>query len=96
MKAIKTKLQETDPERVAVFEKNAATFAKKVVGSFKDFEFVRHDFCSFVWMPIPPLQYTSESMNPEGMVALLNYRVRPFRIDTIPWLTFCTGGRYYP
>lgn len=40
MKAIKTKLQETNPERVEAFEKGAQTFAKKVVGSFKDYEFV--------------------------------------------------------
>ena len=54
MKAVKAKLQETNPERVAAFEKNAATFAKKIIGNFKDYEF-----------------YVGESMNPEGMVALL-------------------------
>ena len=79
MKAIKAKLQESDPDRVPIFEKNvrwlmatilhllksccylnvqAAAFAKKVVGSFGDYEF-----------------YTGESMQPEGMIALLNYRV---------------------
>jgi hypothetical protein len=40
MKAIKGKLQETNPDRVEVFEKKAATFAKKIVANFKDFEFV--------------------------------------------------------
>ncbi|KZV75181.1 translationally controlled tumor-associated [Peniophora sp. CONT] len=57
MKAVKAKLQETNPDRVAAFEKGAQAFAKKVVANFKDYEF-----------------YTGESMNPEGMVALLNYR----------------------
>jgi hypothetical protein len=54
MKAVKANLQETKPDRVAVFEKEAAEFAKKIVGNFKDYEF-----------------YVGESMNPEGMVALL-------------------------
>lgn len=40
MKAVKTKLQETNPDRVEAFEKGAATFAKKIVGNFKDYEFV--------------------------------------------------------
>jgi hypothetical protein len=54
MKAVKAKLQETNPDRVAAFEKNAQTFAKTIVTNFKDYEF-----------------YVGESMNPEGMVALL-------------------------
>ena len=54
MKSVKTKLQETNPERVEAFEKGAQTFAKKLIGNFKDFEF-----------------YTGESMNPDGMIALL-------------------------
>jgi hypothetical protein len=57
MKAIKAKLNETNPDRVDAFEKGASAFAKKIVANFKDFEF-----------------YTGESMNPDGMVALLNYR----------------------
>lgn len=40
MKAIKTKLQETNPERVELFEKGAAAYAKKIVANFKDYEFV--------------------------------------------------------
>jgi len=40
MKAIKAKLAENKPERVEAFEKSAAAFAKKIVGNFKDFEFV--------------------------------------------------------
>lgn len=54
MKAVKTHLQNTKPERVEAFEKGAQAFAKKIVGNFKDYEF-----------------YVGESMNPEGMVALL-------------------------
>ena len=40
MKAVKTKLTETNPERVEAFEKGAAAYAKKIVANFKDFEFV--------------------------------------------------------
>lgn len=43
MKAIKVKLQETNPDRVDAFEKGAAAFAKKIVANFKDFEFVSVD-----------------------------------------------------
>ncbi|CEP63928.1 Tma19p LALA0_S09e05644g [Lachancea lanzarotensis] len=57
MKEIKGKLQETDPEQVSVFEKGAQAYVKKVIGSFKDWEF-----------------FTGESMNPDGMLVLLNYR----------------------
>ena len=41
MKSVKQKLQETKPDRVAAFEKGASEFAKKIVGNFKDYEFVR-------------------------------------------------------
>jgi len=54
MKAVKTQLAETNPERVPAFEKGAQVLAKQIVGNFKDYEF-----------------YVGESMNPEGMVALL-------------------------
>ncbi|KAL6929049.1 hypothetical protein ACO0SA_002385 [Hanseniaspora valbyensis] len=57
MKSIKKQLEETDPEAVSVFEKGAQAYVKKIVGSFKDWEF-----------------FTGESMNPDGMVVLLNYR----------------------
>lgn len=57
MKTIKKKLEETDPEAVPVFEKGAQAYVKKVVGSFKDWEF-----------------FTGESMDPDGMLVLLNYR----------------------
>ncbi|KAJ3987254.1 translationally controlled tumor-associated [Lentinula detonsa] len=71
MKAVKTQLQGSQPDRVEAFEKGAAAFAKKVVGSFKDYEF-----------------YTGESMNPDGMVALLNYRV----YGITPYFTFWKDG----
>ena len=35
MKAIKSKLQESNPDRIPEFEKNAATLVKKIVGNFK-------------------------------------------------------------
>lgn len=57
MKAVKAKLAETDPEQVEVFEKGATTYVKKVVGSFKDWEF-----------------FTGESMDPDAMIVLMNYR----------------------
>jgi len=57
MKAVKENLKVTNPDRVEDFEKGVAAYAKKVVASFKDFEF-----------------YTGEGMNPDGMVALMNYR----------------------
>lgn len=59
MKAVKKALQDAGKteDEVKAFEKRAQGLAKKILGSFKDYEF-----------------YTGESMNPEGMVALLNYR----------------------
>ena len=66
MKRIKAKLEAEHPERVDVFVKGMPAVIKKVLGSFKDWEF-----------------YTGESMNPEGMAVLLNYRedgVTPFFI----------------
>src|SRR4051812_3200980 len=40
MKAVKAKLQETNPDRVAAFESGAQAFAKKIVTNFKDYEFL--------------------------------------------------------
>lgn len=57
MKRVKTYLAENDPDSVEAFEKGAQAYAKKIVGSFKDWEF-----------------YTGESMDPDAMVVLLNYR----------------------
>jgi len=44
-------------EEVSAFEKGASAYAKKIVGNFKDYEFL-----------------IGESMDPDGMVVLLNYR----------------------
>lgn len=71
MKAIKTKLQTENPDRIPEFEKKASEFAKGVVGNFKDYDF-----------------YTGESGNPDGMVALLNYR----EDGTTPFLIFWKDG----
>ncbi|KAK7470597.1 hypothetical protein VKT23_002021 [Stygiomarasmius scandens] len=71
MKAVKEKLAETNPDRVATFEKGAQAYAKKIIANFKDFEF-----------------YTGEGMNPDGMVALLNYR----EDGITPYFTFWKDG----
>lgn len=47
MKQVKAKLAENKPDEVAAFEQNAQSFAKKIVGDFKNFEFVRHAAGSF-------------------------------------------------
>ncbi|KAG8891002.1 hypothetical protein FRB98_000011 [Tulasnella sp. 332] len=39
MKAVKSELQNTKPERVEHFEKGAQAYAKKIVANFKDYEF---------------------------------------------------------
>lgn len=57
MKAVKAKLAESAPDQVEVFEKGATTYVKKVIGSFKDWEF-----------------FTGESMDPDAMIVLMNYR----------------------
>ena len=66
MKAVKAKLESkgASAEEITTFEKGAQGFAKKIVGNFKDYEFL-----------------IGESMDPDGMVVLLNYRedgVTPF------------------
>lgn len=39
MKAVKTHLQATNPDRVPIFEKKAQEQAKKILANFKDYEF---------------------------------------------------------
>jgi hypothetical protein len=41
MKTVKTKLKEKGAaeEEITAFEKGAATYAKKIVGNFKDYDF---------------------------------------------------------
>jgi len=59
MKKIKETLKSkgASDEEVSAFEKGASAYAKKIVGNFKDYEFL-----------------IGESMDPDGMVVLLNYR----------------------
>lgn len=73
MKKLKSTLSERaeagDEEakkRLGSFEAAAQSFAKKLIGNFKDYEF-----------------FIGESMDPEGMVVLMNYRedgVTPYMI----------------
>ena len=59
MKKVKEGLKEkgASDDEVTAFEKGAQAYAKKIVGNFKDYEFL-----------------IGESMDPDGMVILLNYR----------------------
>jgi hypothetical protein len=66
MKKVKEALKEkgSSEDEIKDFETKAGGFAKKIIGSFKDYEF-----------------YIGESMDPDGMVILLNYRedgITPF------------------
>jgi len=66
MKKVKEAMQKkgASEDEVKEFEKGAQGFAKKIVGNFKDYEFL-----------------IGESMDPDGMVVLLNYRedgITPF------------------
>jgi hypothetical protein len=59
MKKIKEHIKATggSDADVTAFEKGAGAYAKTIIGSFKDYEFL-----------------VGESMDPDGMVILLNYR----------------------
>lgn len=81
MKAVKGKLP---ADRVETFEKGAQAFAKKIVANFKDYEFVGAFFYSPVQTPTFK-QFTGEGMNPDGMVALLNYRVCFILVCAMNW-----------
>lgn len=39
LQAVKKYLQETNPDRVPVFEKKVSAFVKKILENFKDYEF---------------------------------------------------------
>lgn len=71
MKAIKTHLQETNPERVEKFMADAPAAVKMILGDIKNFQF-----------------FTGESMNTDGMVALLNYR----EDGVTPYMLFFKDG----
>ncbi|KAF2148321.1 microtubule/calcium-binding protein [Myriangium duriaei CBS 260.36] len=59
MKKVKEAMKEkgASEEDIKAFETGASGYAKKIVGNFKDYEFL-----------------IGESMDPDGMVILLNYR----------------------
>ncbi|XP_068123860.1 translationally-controlled tumor protein [Hyperolius riggenbachi] len=66
LKAIKTQLENNNPDRVKPFMCGAAEKVKQILSNFKNYQF-----------------FTGESMNPSGMVALLDYRedgITPFLI----------------
>jgi hypothetical protein len=91
MKAVKAELEKNQGDRVAEFEKGAQTFAKKVVANFKDYEFVCFSYPSFFAVGSQhTLQYTGETMNPDGMVALLNYREDGVTRKGSPFLALTT------
>ncbi|GAB7349721.1 hypothetical protein MBLNU459_g0458t1 [Dothideomycetes sp. NU459] len=73
MKKVKEAMKEkgASEDEVKEFEKGAAAFAKKIVGNFKDYEFL-----------------IGESMDPDGMVVLLNYR----EDGVTPYATFWKHG----
>ncbi|KAJ1965582.1 Translationally-controlled tumor protein [Dipsacomyces acuminosporus] len=71
LKAIAAKLKETNPDRVAPFQKEAQELVMKVVKNIKDYQF-----------------FVGESMDPDGMVALLNYR----EDGITPYFTFFKDG----
>uniref|UniRef100_A0A1A7YBN1 Translationally-controlled tumor protein homolog n=1 Tax=Iconisemion striatum TaxID=60296 RepID=A0A1A7YBN1_9TELE len=66
VKAVKAKLQETNPDRVESFMADVQPEVKKIISNIKNYQF-----------------FTGESMNPEGMVGLLDYRedgITPFML----------------
>jgi hypothetical protein len=73
MKAVKQKMKEANKsdEEIAEFEKGAQSYAKKIVGNFKDYDF-----------------YVGESMDPDAMVVLMNYR----EDGTTPFVTVWKHG----
>ncbi|XP_062313054.1 translationally-controlled tumor protein homolog isoform X2 [Osmerus eperlanus] len=71
MKAIKSKLDETNPERVKPFMTGAQEEVKNIMGNIKNYQF-----------------FTGESMNPDGMIGLLDYR----EDGTTPYMIFFKDG----
>jgi len=73
MKKVKEGLKEkgASDDEVKEFETGASAYAKKIIGKFKDFEFL-----------------IGESMDPDGMVVLLNYR----EDGTTPYVTVWKHG----
>lgn len=106
MKKLKVKLQESNPDRVTIFEKGAATLVKKILETFKVCFGIFISISSFLGhgeihssfdvflnhVLLKSLQdyefYIGESMDPESMVALLNYR----EDGITPYFTFFKDG----
>lgn len=63
MKAVKTKLQETNPDRVEDFEKKASAYAKKIVANFKDYDFYTGSSMNVDGM-VALLNYRSDGTTP--------------------------------
>jgi len=57
MKAVRAKLEESDPGRVESFVNDVKPEVTKLLGNFSNYQF-----------------FTGESMNPDGMIGLLDYR----------------------
>ncbi|KAM4558190.1 translationally-controlled tumor protein homolog [Odontesthes bonariensis] len=71
MKAIKNKLQETNPDRVNTFIEQAQKAVVDILKNFDNYQF-----------------FTGESMNPEGLVAMLDYR----EDGVTPYMLFFKDG----
>jgi hypothetical protein len=93
MKAIKGKLPE---DRVTAFEKGAQAYAKKIVANFKDYEFVGLSQTSFSRLIQQELQYVGESLEPDAMVALLNYREDGITRKGTPFSFYLANDVHYP
>jgi hypothetical protein len=63
MKAVKAKLEESNPGRVATFEKGAQTYVKKILEKFDDFEFYTGDSMDPEAMVIP-MGYREDGITP--------------------------------
>ncbi|KAG8905749.1 hypothetical protein FRC01_008244 [Tulasnella sp. 417] len=93
MKALNAKLAETNPDRVEAFRKAANEFAKKILANIKDYDFVSCNGVDEVNDATDGngfVQYIGESMSvdPPGMVPLLNFR----EDGTTPYFTFWKDG----
>lgn len=63
MKTIKSKLEESNPDRIPAFEKGAQTYVKKILENFKDFDFYTGDSMDPEGMIIP-LGYREDGVTP--------------------------------
>lgn len=63
MKAIKAKLEEKNPDRIAIFEKGAQTYVKKILENFGDYDFYTGDSMDPEAMVLP-LGYREDGTTP--------------------------------